>query len=412
MPEFLVIKKKSLVVVLGGGIQQTRCIKRCKKLGFLVCCFDINDNCEGEKIADLFFKISIKNYNDIMLKVSEFENVVAILAPATEIGNLTACIIATKLGLPYNCKEVVKTTSNKSLMREKLDFLGLDNPKYFSITNKKKFKLPFYLKENSLSFPCIVKPVDSSAGRGITICKESNDIKEAVSYALEESQEGLAIVESIIQGQQFSLETLSFNGEHKLIAIAAQTMDFKEKHVEVGHILPAPISKRKYAVLEKYALDLLDGFDIKFGACHIEVRIFDEKIYTLDFASRMGGWRDLMIESLIGDVYIDAYIKSHLKGKQETINFEDSLGSFLEAEFCVARMAFNLEDLHLLNDLIKNEKCDFDSVDRKVIELEPNGIKRSLADSAGHFIYKSTLLKERSIVEKYDCVDLTKDFIQ
>ena len=159
------------------------------------------------------------------------------------------------------------------------------------------------------------------------------------------------------------------------------------------------------------ALDLLDGFDIKFGACHIEVRIFDEKIYTLDFASRMGGWRDLMIESLIGDVYIDAYIKSHLQGKQETINFEESFGSFLEAEFCVARIAFNLEDLHLLNDLMKNEKCESDSVDRKVIELEPNGIKGSLADSAGHFLYKSTLLKERSIVEKYDCVDLTKDFI-
>ena len=114
-------------IVLGGGIQQTRCIKRSKKLGFLVCCFDINENCEGKKAADLFFKLSIKNYNDIMLIVAEFENVVAILAPATEIGNLTACLIATKLGLPYNCEEVVKTTSNKLLMREKLDSLNLDN---------------------------------------------------------------------------------------------------------------------------------------------------------------------------------------------------------------------------------------------------------------------------------------------
>ena len=29
-----------------------------------------------------------------------------------------------------------------------------------------------------------------------------------------------------------------------LVAIVAQTMDSKEKHVEVGHILPAPISKK------------------------------------------------------------------------------------------------------------------------------------------------------------------------
>ena len=138
MSELFANKKKSLIIVLGGGIQQTRCIKRCQKLGFLVCCFDINENCEGKKAADLFFKLSIKNYNEIMLIVSEFENVVAILAPATEIGNLTACLIANKLGLPYNCEEVVKTTSNKLLMREKLDSLNLDNPKYFSINIKIK----------------------------------------------------------------------------------------------------------------------------------------------------------------------------------------------------------------------------------------------------------------------------------
>ena len=103
-----------------------------------------------------------------------------------------------------------------------------------------------YIKANELSFPCIVKPVDSSAGRGITICKKTCDVKEAVSYALKESQEGLVILESLIEGKQFSLETLSSNGVHKLIAIAAQTMDSKEKHVEVGHILPAPISKKEF----------------------------------------------------------------------------------------------------------------------------------------------------------------------
>lgn len=409
MSEFFA-SKKSLIIVLGGGIQQTRCIKRCKKLGFLVCCFDINENCEGKKAADLFFKLSIKNYNDIMLKVSEFENVIAILAPATEIGNLTACLIANKLGLPYNCEEVVKTTSNKLLMREKLDLLNLDNPEYFSVKFQNKSKLPFYIKENALSFPCIVKPADSSAGRGITICKKPYDINDAVSYALEESQEGLVIVENVIEGKQFSLETLSFNGDHKLIAIAAQTMDSKEKHVEVGHILPAPISKKEFSVFERYALDLLDGFGIQFGACHIEVRVVDKKIYALDFASRMGGWRDLMIESIYGEGYIDDYIKSHLLEKENNVRPEGSFDYLSDSKFCVARMAFNIDDLNLLNDLESEGKCLFDSVDRELLGIKNVDLKGSLSNSAGHFLYKSTLMKENSIVAKYECVDLTKEF--
>ena len=36
---------------------------------------------------------------------------------------------------------------------------------------------------------------------------------------------------------------------------------------------------------------------------------------------------------------------------------------------------------------------------------------KTLADSAGHFLYTSNLSKEKSIVAKYNCVDLIKDFI-
>ena len=411
MPKIFHKMGKSLVVVLGGGIQQTRCIRRCMKIGFRVCCFDINENCKGANVADLFYRISIRNYSKILSVVSKLQNVVAILAPATEVGNRVASIISAKLGLPYNSQEVIKRTTNKALMREKLDLLNLDNPKYFYLSGETRNELPSSLEENSLSYPCIVKPADSSAGRGITFCNTPEDIKESVSYALKESHDSLVIVENIINGPQFSLETLSFNGKHKLIAIAAQTMDLKEKHVEVGHILPAPISKRNYSVLEKYAMDLLNGFEIKFGACHIEIRVVDQRIYTIDFASRMGGWRDLMIESVFGERYIDAYVKSHFQNEVEIKNLESSFESFSVSEFCVARMAFNLEDIHLLNDLKLEGKCEFASVDQKVIEMNLNDIKGSLSNSAGHFLYKSTLSNERSIVDKYKCVDLTKDFV-
>lgn len=412
MEELLKSRFGPVILILGGGIQQTRCIKRCKKLGFITCCFDKNENCFGSEAADLFFQISIKNHNEILSIVASIKNVVAVLAPATDIGNITACRIASKLGLLYNSEEVVNATCNKSLMREKINSLGLANPKYFTVTDQVKDELDLYSSNKSSIFPCIVKPVDSSAGRGITICNKSDKLKEAVSYALKESQEALVIVEKIIQGPQFSLETLSFNGEHMVIAIAAQTMDLNEKHVEVGHILPAPIPKKIHSMLVEYAIGLLNGFGIQFGACHIEVRIVDKSIYTLDFASRMGGWRDIMIESIIGEVYIDAFIKSHLTEEERTKKFSARYDSVLEPQFCVARMAFDLEDLHLLNDLERDGVCEYESVNREVLNIKNDNIKRCLSDSAGHFLYKSDFSKENSIVAKYNCVDLTKDFVE
>ena len=156
---------------------------------------------------------------------------------------------------------------------------------------------------------------------------------------------------------------------------------------------------------------MLNGFGIQFGACHIEVRIFNEKIYTLDFASRMGGWRDLMIESVYGEGYIDEYIKSHLLVEENKIKLDYSFDYLSDSKFCVARMAFSLDDLNLLNDLISEGKCEFDSVDRKGLKMKHDDLKSSLSKSAGHFLYKSNFTQERSIVARYDCVDLTKDFL-
>ena len=146
-------------------------------------------------------------------------------------------------------------------------------------------------------------------------------------------------------------------------------------------------------------------------ALAIEVRIVGNEIYTLDFASRMGGWRDVMVESILGDVYLDAFIKSHLPSgrlTKEVIQFDND---FSKSQFCVARMAFNLDDLNLLQDLIDKGECTFESLDQKLLSTKNDSMKNSLADSAGHFLYTSNLSKEKSIVAKYNCVDLIKDFI-
>ena len=180
--------------------------------------------------------------------------------------------------------------------------------------------------------------------------------------------------------------------------------------MEVGHILPAPILKETENLLIEYALKLLDGFKIRYGASHIEVRIVDSNIYTLDFASRMGGWRDVMIENILGDVYIDSFIESHIKG-QEKKKYNTCCDSVFKSEFCVARMAFDIDDLNLLNDLIKKGGCAYKLIDEEILKAKQDKTKHSLSKSAGHFIYKSSLKKESSIVAEYNCVDLAKNFI-
>lgn len=397
------------IIVLGGGIQQERCIKRCQKLGYYVVCFDKAETCIGAMVADKFFAVSIDDFDEVLLRVSELVNVVAIMAPASEIGNSTASKIAAKQGYIYNSPTVVEMTRNKSEMRKRMTSIGLKNPNYVIISSEHLSNDVLPKKESKILFPCIVKPVDSSAGRGISICYSNVDLSRSVEYALKESSQGLVIIESLLDGIQFSIETLSYSGQHKVVAIAAQTMDRTEMQVEIGHILPAPISKGLNSSITEYALKLLNGFDIQTGACHVEVRIVENEIYTLDFASRMGGWRDLMIECALGEGYIDAFIKSHIPGEKLDPSFIYENNNIFPPEFCVARMAFTLNDQLLLDDLMKSGSCEFQCVDKFFLKKIQGSPKLSLSNSAGHFLYKSNIEREQIFVSKFDCPNLLED---
>ena len=60
---------------------------------------------------------------------------------------------------------------------------------------------------------------------------------------------------------------------------------------------------------------------------------------------------------------------------------------------------------------INSVKIKSDDMPKPVqLDMKNDNFKCSLSNSAGHFLYMSTLLNERSIVERYKCVDLTKDF--
>lgn len=401
---------KQKIIVLGGGIQQARCIERCQKLGYYVVCFDKEEACIGARVADDFFAVSIDDFDEVSRRVSKLVNVIAIMAPASEIGNLTASKIAAKQGYIYNSPSVVEMTRNKSKMRKRMASVGLKNPNYVIISSEHLSNDSIFKKrESRILFPCIVKPVDSSAGRGISICNSNIDLPHSIEYALNESSQGFVIIESLLEGIQFSIETLSYSGQHKVVAIASQTMDPTEKQVEIGHILPAPISKRLNSSINEYVLKLLNGFDIQTGACHVEVRIVEDEIYTLDFASRMGGWRDLMIECAFGKGYIDAFIRSHIPGqKLDSIFIYENNNSCLP-EFCVARMAFTLNDQLLVDDLMKSGECEFQCVDKFFLKKNQGNPKLSLSNSAGHFLYKSNIEREQIFVTKFDCPNLLEN---
>ena len=88
--------------------------------------------------------------------------------------------------------------------------------------------------------------------------------------------------------------------------------------------------------LEKLILKLLNIFDIKYGCCHIEVKLTETGFKVIEIASRMGGWRDVLTKYAYGDDYNKLLLNS-------TLNILPII-EHKQANYALVKMVFNKKE--------------------------------------------------------------------
>jgi carbamoyl-phosphate synthase large subunit len=283
------------IFILGGSSLQLDLILEAKKMFFYTIVLDMEKECVGAKWCDEFLHINIADKEAVLQKAKEYK-IDVILTSATELGNLTACYVGEKLGLNTNSYETALATTNKILMKEILIQNNIQTANYIIIQNQKEIKWNH--------FPAIVKPADSSAGRGLSYCTQEDCFPKALEKGLKYSNLKELLIEEYIDGEQFSIETISSNGVHQIVAINSEFIHDLPKIMEVSHTIPAQIDTQTKENIKSLIPNILDSFHIKYGAAHIEVRVKpNREIYVIEIASRTGGMRSEMINFAYGINY-------------------------------------------------------------------------------------------------------------
>ena len=143
------------------------------------------------------------------------EGVSAVLAGISEFNLLNAMELCRRMGFPFYCsREQWDIVENKERFRALCERFDVPCPRTQYVG--------FLPDENVLQgvrVPVIVKPVDSSASIGITICRSREMLKEAVSLARDHSDVKRVIIEDFIEGQEFSAHYTISNGAAVLSCI-------------------------------------------------------------------------------------------------------------------------------------------------------------------------------------------------
>lgn len=332
------------LLVLGGGPDQLPGVLKAKEMGIYTIVLDGNPDAHCKSYADKFHCVSIKHIEQIDTFIKEKLNkkVDGVIAFGVDIPYIIA-YVASKLNVNYTIPlESAKLSENKFISKEFMKNNNISIPRYSIVNNVDDIKRFV----ESHSFPIVLKPVDNSASRGISLLYNLDNIHEYYGYALSQSPSKQVMIEKYLGGPQISTESFVVNGKVYNIGFADRNYKDMNKFlpniIENGGDLPSIFMSDEHKFqLEKYLEIISKELNIKNGVIKGDIVIYKDELYIIEFALRLSGgnFSTIEIPESTGVDFLKIAINLHLNMKID----EDEL-KIKKNDFVSLRYKF-LEDL-------------------------------------------------------------------
>ena len=291
---------KKAVLIFGVGPLQQSIINRAKKMGLYTVGIDPCEDATCRDDVDAFEVVGGQDYEGTCAVVEKY-GIDAIVTAATDKPLVMMARIAQKYGFPFYSVETAQWSTDKFQMKQR--FLEGDVP-------CAKGRLVKSVDETAdMIFPVIVKPRDNSGSRGVKLCRTKVELEQSMAEALEYSKLDSVLVEEFIEGPEYSIEGLHYDGKSEVIQFTEKKTTEFPYNVELGHIQPANISEENKQKIREIVAKI--GKALKFDNCpsHTELKINERGIFVIETSPRLGG----------------DYITSTLVPLSTGINMEDLL---------------------------------------------------------------------------------------
>jgi len=293
---------KDSILVFGVGELQKSIIERCKKKKLFVVGIDPMAEAMCRNLVDAFEVVGGQDFEKTV-EVAERYNVKGIVTAATDKPLVMMARVAEKLQLPFFSVETAEWSTDKLMMKQKFQESGIPCANGFILNSVDE------LTELKVDYPVIVKPRDNSGSRGVIYCNNLKEVEIAVKEALQYTKKGNVLIEEFIEGQEYSIEGIHYNGEHHVIQYTEKITTPLPYNVELGHIQPADISDREKIEINSIISRIAASLGFMNCASHTELKINQKGIFVIETSPRLGG----------------DFITSHLVPLSTGVNMEEQL---------------------------------------------------------------------------------------
>ena len=280
---------KERILILGAGVMQKPAISFAREQGLEVVVVDADPAAACVSLADRFEKIDLKDQEALEAFARSLMNdggLAGVMTAGTDFSSSVAWI-SEKLALPGIPYEVALDASDKERMRCRFREAGVPSPEFF-IVHRSKFtdrtlpSLPF-------SFPVVVKPVDNMGARGCRRADSEEDLREALLEALHFSRSGRAIVEEYMEGPEFSVDAIVYQGKITICGLADRHIFFPPYFIEMGHTMPTSLPEDQAEGLLSVFKQGVRALGINNGAAKGDIKLSPRGPMIGEIAARLSG---------------------------------------------------------------------------------------------------------------------------
>lgn len=276
------------IMVLAAGLLQIDVIEKAKSMGYYVLAVDGNPKAPGFNVADKAICADIVN-EETMLKIARDEHVDGVIHPCSEVSMAVMGRINDELGLSGISREQAICATNKHLMRKAFEKGNAPSPKSILAQYAED---AWSRLQSEFDTDAILKPSRNSGSRGIAKVSrnmDKGDFIRAYDEALSESRDHSVLIEQFIEGPEFSIEMIVWQGEIHVLTVTDKKTTGAPHFVELGHNQPSCFSATDVETLKAAAVAGVRALGVNNCACHAEAKLMNGKAYLMEVGARLGG---------------------------------------------------------------------------------------------------------------------------
>lgn len=307
--------KGKRLLILGGARLSCEIIKHARAMGVVTAVTDFYpiEKCPAKQMADEAYYEDTSDTDAMaaFIKEKKFDGVITGFTDSVLPYYAEMC---EKAGLPaYGTKEqfeiFIDKQKYKKLMRE------------FDVPTIPEYKIDidnFDETTADIVYPVIVKPSESSGARGITVCYSKEELRAAISYASQTSEDKQILVERYIDEPEATIFWLFVDGQYYLMMIGNRHVKHNQEGViplPAGYTYPSSVQPRFLAETAPKMEKMFRSMGIKNGMMFMQSKKVDGECWVYDIGYRLTGSLEYInLKEMCGYDPLDMLIRFALTG--------------------------------------------------------------------------------------------------